>query len=238
MTAQAFDEVLALVDRSPLTWWHYRRWGFRALLAQGKRAEALRYAEASRDAKRYDQISIAKACEAVLLESGMHEEAYNRYAIAASAPAPTYLARFRELAKTYPWKPPAAILRDLIATTPGKEGKWFAAVKSAGLYDEAIELAGATPCDPKTLSRAARDFKTRRPAFARDAALLALRWFSEGYGYEITSADVVEAYRHGLAAAERLNQVDQFTAQAAATANGNVFVRDAVRSALARDDRA
>jgi len=145
MTAQAFGEILALVDRNPLTWWEYRRWGFRALVAQGKRAEAVRYAEASRDGTRNDEIPIAQPCEALLLDSGMHEEAYDRYAIAASAHAPTNLARFRELAKKYPWRQPASLLRDLIATTPGKEGKWFAAAKSAELFDEAIELARYSP---------------------------------------------------------------------------------------------
>ena len=41
--------------------------------------------------------------------------------------------------------------------TPGEEGKWFAAAKDAGLYDEAIALARRTPTDPRTLARAARD---------------------------------------------------------------------------------
>jgi hypothetical protein len=232
MTARAYDEILALVDRNPRPWWHDRRWGFRALLAQRKRAEALRYAEASRGWVN-DDIPIAQACEALLLESGMHEEAYRRYAIPASVDEVTYLARFRELARKYPSKEPASILSDLFATTPGKEGKWFAAAKSAGLFDEALALARSTPCDPKTLSRAARDFKAKRPAFARDAALLALRWFAEGYGYEITSNDVAEAYRHGLAAAERLNDVGQYIAQAAEiAAHGGLFVRDALRFEL------
>lgn len=29
----------------------------------------------------------------------------------------------------------------MVATTPGGEGKWLAAAKSAGLYDETIEQA-------------------------------------------------------------------------------------------------
>ncbi|MBI4635889.1 MAG: hypothetical protein HY727_06015 [Candidatus Rokubacteria bacterium] len=44
------------------------------------------------------------------------------------------------------------MLRDLVATTPGDEGKWFATAKEVGLFDEAIRLANQTPCDPKTLS--------------------------------------------------------------------------------------
>ncbi|MDQ2992222.1 MAG: DUF3579 domain-containing protein [Candidatus Eremiobacteraeota bacterium] len=233
IAAQRTDALLELIERSPRKWWEYRRWGVRALLAQGKRAEALRYAEASRDGTRNDDLSIARACEAILLESGFPEEAYNRYAIAASAHEPTYIARYRELARKYPLKPPAELLRDLIVTTPGSEGKWFAAAKSAGLFDEAIELARSTPCDPKTLSRAARDFGEKRPAFACEAALVALHWFAEGVGYEITGYDVVDAFHRGLAAAERLNEVDAYTARVAAVmASGNAFVREALRPAL------
>ena len=38
------------------------------------------------------------------------------------------------------------ILADLVKATPGKEAKWFAVGKEAGLYDEAIELARRSPC--------------------------------------------------------------------------------------------
>lgn len=46
------------------------------------------------------------------------------------------------------------ILRDLADSTPGKEGKWFAAAKNAGLFDKAIELAWESPPDLRTLARA------------------------------------------------------------------------------------
>lgn len=80
---------------------------------------------------------------------------------------------------------PNEILADLVKTTPGDEGKWFAAAKEAGLYDEALVLARRTPCDPKTLARAARDFAEDRPAFAVEAGMLPLEWLVQGYGYEI-----------------------------------------------------
>jgi hypothetical protein len=115
----------------------------------------------------------------------------------------TYLATFRAVAKKYPHKPASAILADLVATTPGDEGKWFAAAKDAGLYDEALGLASRTPCDPRTLARAARDYADKQPAFAVGAGLLALNWLAQGYGYEITSVDVWDAYRATLAAAEQ-----------------------------------
>jgi len=89
----------------------------------------------------------------------------------------------------------------LVRHTPGEEGKWFAAAKDAKLFDEAVALANTTPCDPKTLTRAARDFAQTNPAFAVEAGLAALRWLIEGYGYEVTSVDVRAAYLHTLTAA-------------------------------------
>lgn len=82
------------------------------------------------------------------------------------------------------------------------EGKWFAAAKEAGLYDEALALARRTPCDPRTLARAARDHADAQPAFAVEAGLLALHWLAAGYGYEITGADVWAAYANTMRAAE------------------------------------
>ena len=88
-------------------------------------------------------------------------------------------------------------------TTPGDEGKWFAAAKDAGLYDEALALASRTPCDPRTLTRAARDHAEEEPAFAVEAGLLALHWLVQGYGYEITGADVWAAYDATMKAAKQ-----------------------------------
>lgn len=117
--------------------------------------------------------------------------------------AGTFLAWFRAVARRYPHKDAGTILADLVRATPGDEGKWFAAAKDAGLFDQALALASRTPCDPRTLTRAARDYADTRPVFAVGAGLLALHWLVRGYGYEITSVDVREAYRATLAAAER-----------------------------------
>lgn len=81
-----------------------------------------------------------------------------------------------------------------------ESGWWVAAVR-ARLFDEAVALANRTPCDPKTLTRAARDFAEKNPAFAVEAGLAALRWIIHGYGYEITGADVWAAYSHTIKAA-------------------------------------
>ena len=189
--AGRFDELLALIDRAPFKWWHNRRWGVKALAAMGKKAEAIRYAEDSRGLND-PGCQIAEACEAVLLSSGLAEEAYRRYAIAANQ-GTTNLATFRAITKKYPHVPPEQVLQDLIAGTPGAEGKWFAAAKEAGMFELAAELAHTSPTDPRTLTRAARDFATEQPQFALNAALSALRWIARGHGYEITGADILDA---------------------------------------------
>jgi hypothetical protein len=112
------------------------------------------------------------------------------------------LATFRAVAKKYPHKQPAEILADLAADTPGEEGKWFAAAKEAKLYDLALDLARRSPCDSRTLVRAARDFAARQPAFAVEAGLLALHWIVEGHGYETTGRDILDAFSHTMRAAE------------------------------------
>jgi len=158
----------------------------------GKKAEAIRYAEESRGLNDPGW-QIAQACEEILLSSGLLDEAYRRYAIEANQ-GTTNLATFRAIAKKYPHKQPEEILRDLVASAPGAEGKWFAAAKDAGLFDVAIELVTRSPTDPRTLTRAARDYAEKQPAFALAAGLAALRWISLGHGYEITGTDVLDAY--------------------------------------------
>ena len=216
-TAGRFDELLALVDKAPFKWWHDRQWGVKALAAMGKKAEAIRYAEESRG-RNDPGWQIAQACEAILLSSGLFDDAYRRYALAANQ-STTNLARFRAIAKKYPNKLPEQILRDLIASTPGAEGKWFAAAKSAGLFDVAVELATRSPADPRTLVRAARDYCEKRPDFAIESGLAALRWISRGYGYEITSKDVLDAYLTLM----------QATAGAVDTAQSTQCVKEQIR---------
>ena len=186
------QELLALLDKAPFKWWHDRHWGVKALSAMGKKAEAIRYAEESRGLNDPGW-QIAQACEAVLLSSGLLDEAYRRYALEANQ-GTTHLATFRAIAKKYPNKQREEILRDLIAGTPGAEGKWFAAAKNAGLFEVAIDLATRSPTDPRTLTRAARDYAEKQPDFALAAGLAALHWISRGHGYEITGGDVLDAY--------------------------------------------
>lgn len=197
--AGRFEELLALIDKAPYKLWHYQQWGVKALTAKGRKAEAIRYAENARGRNEPGWL-IAQTCEAILLSSGMHDEAYRRYALEANR-ATTHLATFRAIVKKYPDKSPQDILRDLAASTPGDEGKWFAAAKSAGFFKMAIELVTHSPTDPRTLIRAAKDYSEKQPDFAVQSGLAALRWISLGHGYEITAGDVLEAYTAVSAAA-------------------------------------
>ena len=206
LAASRYEELLEFLEKAPVVW-TYRRWGIHALVALGKKAEAIRYAEASCGLND-DPVAIARACEQILLSSGLAEEAYERYAIRANRNT-SYLASYRAIVRKYPHKEPAQILRDLVRSTPGEEGKWFAAAKDAGLFDLAIELANYSPCDPRTLARAARDFEDENPSFALEVGLAALNWLDKGYGYEITIADVWTAYSHTMKAAEHLGRCDE-----------------------------
>lgn len=137
--------MLALIDKAPFKWWHDRRWGLMALAATGKKAEALGYAEEFRGLNDPGW-EIAQTCEEILLSSGLTDEAYRRYALEANQRT-THLATFRAIAKKCPDRPREAILRDLIASSPGAEGRWFAAAKDAGLFDVAADLARQSPTE-------------------------------------------------------------------------------------------
>lgn len=201
------DQLLALLERAPFKWWHDPGW------------------------------RIAEACEAVLLSSGLAEDAYRRYAIEANQ-GTTHLATFRAIAKKYPNVSPEQILRDLIASTPGAEGKWFAAAKDAGLFAIAIELASNSPTDPRTLARAARDFAECQPQFAVAAGLASLRWISLGHGYDITGLDVLDAYAAVMKAAS-VSSVDAQQIKAwlrdllASTPTGNQVMKTVLAHHLA-----
>jgi len=140
-----------------------------------------------------------------MLAAGRTEEAYQRFAFAANQ-GTTYLSTFRAIAKKYPDKLSADILRDLIAAHPGREGKWFAAAKDAGEYDLALKLTQTSPTDINTLLRAASDFKESRPKFALGAAMASLRWILAGQGYDVTAVHVLTAASIIEETSERLGQ--------------------------------
>lgn len=214
--------------------WSYKRWAVKALAAEGKAEEAIALAEASRGPWT-SETDVNRLCEGILLSMDRIQEAYRRYGLYAHR-AGTYLATFRAVAKAYPSIPRDQILSDLIENSPGDEGKWFATAKELGLYEVALKLIRESPCDPKTLARAARDFAEREPHFAHGAGIAALYWLTRGHGYEITSIDVWGAYHSTLKAAEHLgtlnetkNHLRQLVAQEAAGG----FVRQVLGRELA-----
>jgi hypothetical protein len=203
--AQRYQEIVDLLRADTI--WPYKRWAVKALAALGRKSEAIRYAESCRGSWTPDG-AVDEICEEILLSSELAEEAYARYGLHANR-GPTYLATFRAVAGKYPHKTAPEILADLVKTTPGQEGKWFAAAKEAGLHEEALALARRTPTDPKTLTRAARDLAQEQPAFALEAGLLALHWLVKGYGFEITGLDVWAAYDDTMKVAQTCGRADE-----------------------------
>jgi hypothetical protein len=203
--AERYEEILDVLESERM--WHYRRWAVMALAALGRKAEAIQYGESCRGPWTPDG-AVDAICEEILLSSGLVDEAYIRYGLRANR-AGTYLATYRAVARKYPHKKPADVLADLVATTPGEEAKWFAAAKDIGLYNEALALAQSGRCDPRTLTRAARDLAENQPSFAATAGLLALEGLAQGYGYDITAADVWAAYQETMRAAVHAGRSDE-----------------------------
>jgi len=200
---QELLEVLAL-QRFPF--WHDRKFGVQALLTEGRADEALAYAEASRGLNQPDT-AIDAVCEKILLDIGRVGEAYERYALTANGSS-TGLATFRTIVKKYPGRDPKTILLDL-ATSSGDPGRWFAAAKDAGFLDIALGFANTGRTDPRTLSRASRDLLRKDARFSLQVGRLAVQRILEGYGYELTGADVIDAYNHFMAAALMLGVASQ-----------------------------
>lgn len=199
MKAGRYDDILDLLETAPHKYWHYHQWGVKALAAKGEIDEALSYAENSHGLND-SSLSIALLCEEILLKNNRIDEAYKHYAIPANQKT-TYLATFRAIRKKYPNVDADQILDDLISSTPGEEGKWFASAVSAELFNRAVKLANLGPCDPITLTNATRKLAEQEPLHAVEYGMAALFWLVNGYGYEITGSDVEEACNNTLNAA-------------------------------------
>lgn len=207
LAAGRLGELFALIDGDPKPFWWDVLWAGRALAKQGHPDEAIEYV--LRKTKDYSSATaVAAFCERVLIDASRRAEAYQQFGLAANQ-AHTNIARFRAIAAKYPEMPREQILDDLVASTPGEEGKWFATAKTLGLLDLARAIAIRAPCDPKTLTRAARDHVEKAPAFAADVALAALDWIAAGRGFELTSLDVRDACRHALEAADRIGRGEE-----------------------------
>lgn len=209
LAAERYEELLALLALRRFPFWPDRKFGMQAMLQQGHVEEALEYAEASRGLNQPDA-AIDAACEMILLDQGRVDEAYEKYALTANSSA-TGLATFRAIARKYPSRDSRSILLDL-ATSSGDPGRWFAAAKDAGFLQLAMDFARQGRTDPRTLSRASRDFLEKDARFSLEAGQLAVARILEGYGYELTEADVADACKHVIAAAQTLGTTFQVRA--------------------------
>jgi hypothetical protein len=201
------DEILELLATDSRPIWPYLVWGARVLSGRGQIDEAIAYVHA-RAGTTTSEEAIAVFAEEELLKVGRRAEAFDRYALLANQEN-TKLATYRALAKKYPEIAPEKLLAHLVNASPGEAGKWFATAKTLKLFDQATRLAWASPCDHKTLCRAARDHLNSQPEFAMQCALAALHWISLGHGYEPTGLDVQDAYRLAIDAASAAQQTGQ-----------------------------
>ena len=206
LAAGRHQELLQVLALQRFLFWHDRKFGMQALASEGRMDEALAYAEASRGLNQPDA-AIDARCEKILLDLGRVDEAYDKYALAANGSS-TGLATFRAIVKKYPGRDPKKILLDL-ATSSGDPGRCFAAAKDAGFLDLALEFANTGRTDPRTLSRASRDLLKEDARFCLEVGRLAIQRMLEGYGYELTGMEVIDAYNHFMAAAQTLGIASQ-----------------------------
>lgn len=75
LVAGRYQELLDLVDIYPHVSWNYRKYGVDALIAMGKKGDAIAYAKASCGLND-NPIAIDQVCEAILISSGLHEEVF------------------------------------------------------------------------------------------------------------------------------------------------------------------
>ncbi len=201
LAAKRHQDLVDLIKHDPSTFWPHQRYGFLALAALGKHDVALKYADQCRSP--HDERDIDRDCENLLISIGEVEEAYQKYAMYTNQ-SNTRINTFRAVAKKYPAKDKAEILMDLIDSTPGSEGKWFATARKLGFMDLALQLAQKSPCDPVTLNRAAKDTLETDPQFAHGVSMAALNWLCQGWGYEISNFDVLDSYRFAIQTADAL----------------------------------
>jgi len=111
---------------------------------------------------------------------------------------------FQRITRKYPEVDRRGVLADL-ADWSGEPGKWFAAAKNDGYLDMALEFAEIGRTEPRTLSRASRDFLKSQPLFAFRVGRLAVERILAGDGYEITALDLLGAGDRFLAAASTVS---------------------------------
>lgn len=215
VAAGRHDDALALLATRTIAVWPERQFGVLALAARGEVDAALAYAAASNPLGHRHAQDIARVCEAVLCAAGRREEAYRDFAAVAHA-RQNCRQTFDALLRSYPELEASELLADLLARSPGQEGRWFATAVSLRFYALAAEIAGRSPCDPRTLVRAGAQQLAADPGLAGELAIAALRWIGGGHGVEIAGEDVFAAYDLARDAALRTGTQARLRAQVAA----------------------
>ena len=241
LEAGRYSDLEGLLAIRRTKFWSWHRFGAEALVRQGLWEAAIAFAEGVRDTSnsRYEDRSIDRFCEDILIRHGRADEAYRKYGLRAAS-GTTNLSIYRSLVRAYPDRDRRQTLLDLIETR-GDKGKWFAAAKDSGLLDIAIECAALHGVDPSTLVRAARDLCGNEPRFAATVALLAVTHLLAGGGYDPRVSEAEDAVRHLIAAARQINAVDWARRELVKLAEGpcsadRQLFRQAVKAALLRHD--
>lgn len=239
LEAGRYSDLQELLAIRRTKFWPWHRFGAEALVRQGLWEAAIAFAEGVRGTSnpRYEDRSIDRFCEDILIRHGRADEAYRKYSLRGARGA-TNLAVFRALVQAYPDRDCRQMLLDLIESR-GDKGKWFAAAKDAGFLDVAIECAAIHGVDPSTLVRAARDFSEKDPRFAASVALLAIGHLLGGGGYDPPLSDAKDAVGHLFTAAQHMGATEwahQEVARLVQTScsPGRELFRDAVQAALPR----
>jgi hypothetical protein len=239
--ADAVADFSAILDELRSAERRRERFAADALLRQGHAEAALARAAALLEGDRapWGHHDIARFCEAVLHQQGRPEEAYRRFGL-PSASGNTWLAMWRDLVKRYPERDPREVLEDLIEWH-GRKGKWFAAAKSAGYLDIALDCAAAPEAAPATLIRASRDFAASEPVFATRVALHAVAHLLAGRGYDASPRDIDAAIDHAMAASRAAGRVAWATEELRTLAGrgaGDDLMAGRLRARLAELDSA
>lgn len=125
----------------------------------------------------------------------------------------------------------------------GAPGKWFAAAKSAGFLDIALECARSSDAEPATLVRAARGFAGKNAEFSAQVALCALSSLLHDAGYDPDPSTVRDAYDLLMAGAVCTGSESWARDQIATLASGpcapgREHMRKALAQLLEQDDPA
>lgn len=201
LAAGRYAELLELLslERHQPALWHHRRYGVEALKAQGRLKDALAMAQ---DVCLNDPTTtVGLACEQLLIDLDQEEAAYRSYGLTLQR-ATNYKLTFKAICRRYPKRQPEQILRDLISSSAGTEGQWFAAAVDLKLFDVALECARTGPCNPSTMGRAVAKLP---PEPAHELALLTVRAYLQGWAYEVTYLEFSQAVEEALARARAVS---------------------------------